>query len=193
MSCRKAATAATYGVCACTPRGADHWSPARPPPTLTLCVNRGSRVSGWGSTRDKGRFARWGNSYSCRTQSPACGIRNKNELFRCALSPCRLSASPPLLTHSVNIGKGAFGHPRLTKTNICRGGVSPPAPAQSQSFLYSIKFLARFSLQEGGAKKSYQKKRRKGDAKRGLFEKSPLLNSRKNFPATVDGTFGVCT
>ena len=120
MSCRKAATAATYGVCACTPRGADHWSPARPPPTLT---------------------------------------------------------------HSVNIGKGAFGHPRLTKTNICRGGVSPPAPAQSYSFLYSIGFHTRFSLQEGGAKKSYQKKRRKGDAKRGLFEKSPLLNSRKNFPA----------
>ena len=29
--------------------------------------------------------------------------------------------------------------------------------------------------------------------KRGLFEKSPLLNSPKNFPATVDGMSGVCT
>ena len=29
--------------------------------------------------------------------------------------------------------------------------------------------------------------------KRGLFEKSPLLNSPKNFPTTVNGMSGVCT
>ncbi len=35
--------------------------------------------------------------------------------------------------------------------------------------------------------------RRAGARKRGLFEKSPLLNSRKNFSATGAGMFGVCT
>ena len=34
---------------------------------------------------------------------------------------------------------------------------------------------------------------RAGARKRGLFEKSPLLNSRKNFSATGAGMSGVCT
>ncbi len=38
-----------------------------------------------------------------------------------------------------------------------------------------------------GAKKSYQKKRQGETRKRELFEKSSLLNSRKNFLATVAG------
>ena len=41
--------------------------------------------------------------------------------------------------------------------------------------------------------KEAKRKCRKGDTKRGLFEKSPLLNSRKNFPAADAGTLGVCT
>ena len=45
--------------------------PKRPPP------GGGSCVSGWGSTRDCGGFARWGNSSGCRTQSSVDGIQNK--------------------------------------------------------------------------------------------------------------------
>ena len=41
--------------------------------------------------------------------------------------------------------------------------------------------------------KAIKKKCRKGDAKRGLFEKSPLLNSPKNFLAAGAGMLGVCT
>ena len=60
----------------------------RPPP------GGGSRVSGWGSTRDKGAFARQGSSSGCRTQSLVGGSQNKNELLSRALSPCRSRATP---------------------------------------------------------------------------------------------------
>ncbi len=48
------------------PKG-DPRSPGRLLPTLTLCVNRGSRGSRWGSTRGCGDFARWGNSSGYRS------------------------------------------------------------------------------------------------------------------------------
>ncbi len=50
---------------------------------------------------------------------------------------------------------------------------------QSYSFHYSVSFHTRFSLQEEGAKKSYQKKRQREKRKRGIFEKIPLSIPQK--------------
>ena len=68
------------------------------------------------------------------------------------------------------------------------GNSYPPALTQSYFFHYIIKFHTRFFFDCAGTKeKEAKRKCRKGDAKRGLFEKSPLLNSPKNFLATHTG------
>ncbi len=54
------------------------------------------------------------------------------------------------------------------------------APTKRYSFYDVIRFFTRFSLQEGGAKKSYQKKRQKETRKGGFLKKAPF-KSRKNF------------
>ena len=53
-------------------------------------------------------------------------------------------------------------------------------PTKRYSFYDVIRFFTRFSLQEGGAKKSYQKKRQKETRKGGFLKKAPF-KSRKNF------------
>ena len=60
---------------------------------------------------------------------------------------------------------------------------------QSYSFHYSVSFHTRFSLQEEGAKKSYQKKRQREKRKGGFLKKSPF-KSPKNFWATGAGKVG---
>ena len=72
-----------------------------------------------------------------------------------------------------------------------RGGAARSAAeglylTQRYSFHYIINFHTRFSLQEGGAKKSYQKKRQKETRKGGFLKKSPF-KSPKNFWATHAG------
>ena len=137
------ATAASYGETRRTKK--------RPPP------GGGSRASGWGSTRDKGRFARWGNSFGCHTQGWVGSIQNKYYLPSCALSPCRLSAPPPSR-------RGAFG--RAT---------------QSYSLHSVIRFhSSSFSFEQVGTKeKEAKRKCQKENALRGLFEKSPLKIPKK--------------
>ena len=107
----------------------------RPPP------GGGSRVSGWGSTRDKGAFARQGSSSGCRTQSLAGGIQNKNELLSRALSPCRSRATPPPgggLSPAGVLGfdsfqRGAYGMPPYGVGFLPNSGRPPVAPTDLQS------------------------------------------------------------
>ena len=59
--------------------------------------------------------------------------------------------------------------------DFCRGDHWSPALTQNYSFLYFIRFHTHFFFAGVGAKKKLSKKKRPwGDAKRGLFEKSPL-------------------
>ena len=130
----------------------------------------GSRVSGWGSARDKGRFARWGNSFGCRTQGWVGSIQNKYYLPSCALSPCRLSAPPPSR-------RGAFG--RATQSYFFHSAIWFPPPS--------------FSFEQVGTKeKEAKRKCQKENALRGLFEKSPLKIPEK-LSNTVAGMFGDIT
>ncbi len=90
-------------------------------------------------------------------------------------------------------GEGAFGHPRLTKTNICRGGGSPPALTQSYSFLSIIRFHTRFFFVSAGAKKKLSKRNAVKEMRKGGFLKKAPFQSPKNFLAAGAGMSGVCT
>ena len=83
--------------------------------------------------------------------------------------------------------------PVWRNSNFVGGHSICPRPDVKLLFLllYQI-FCSLFLCRKEAQRKSYQKETPKGKAKRGLFEKSPLLNSRKNFSTVYAGDWS-CT
>ena len=134
----------------------------RPPP------GGGSRVSGWGSTRDKGAFARQGSSSGCRTQSLVGGSQNKNELLSRALSPCRSRATP--------LPEGGFRQPGCWDLIPFSGGIWN-APLRCWIFAGTRVTTGRpygFTKQDATQTRPPFRKLFKG-ARRKLFSFSPLM------------------
>ena len=140
-----------------------------PPPTVgffSLCSHKRKRlppVKGAGAGAPEGLFCLENSPYKREGKPLPYGIFNL----------CRCSGRPSV---------GCLWQ----KTHICRGGFHILPPDVKLLFHYFIRFHTRFFFVSAGAKKKLSKRNAvKETRKRGLFEKSPLLNSPKNFSATV--------
>ena len=115
-----------------------------------------------------------------------CVRYNPSAALRAAppLTQGRLRSAPPV--SRIKALASGRGDPSPTIVRFCQGGQPMVAPTKRYSFYNVIRFLRRFFFAGVGAKKKLTKRNAKGETrKRGLFEKSPLLNPAKTFGQLV--------
>ena len=107
---------------------------------------------------------------------------NLGDTNKCSILKKEREKAPSHVDAKRQRGKGAFGHPRLTKTNICRGAGLPSRPGVKILFPLLHQILHPLFLCERRRKeKANKKKRQKETRQRKLFEKSFLWNPSKTF------------
>ena len=118
---------------------------------------------------------------------------NLGDTNKCSILKKSAKRLPPTLTQSVNDGVRAFGHSRLTKTNICRGAGLPSRLTESYSSHSVIRFYTRFFFVSAGAKKKLTKRNAKRRRAKGNFLKKVSFGILQKLLHGTCQTFAVCT